>query len=601
MLSFTLLVFSILLHRSLAAISADAFYQLPLALGGTLVAPPSTTVLSKHAITPELSDYIERLLKTARIPGIALGVVHVSEGQEPVIELEAWGHRTEEGDGHDMTPDSLFTIASCSKAFLASSVGLLMDDFSQGRNVTPLPPGVSRFDWDTKLKDILPDDWVLADEWASQKANIRDILAHVSGLPRHDFSYGPKDSTQDVVRNLRNLRPAYELRKTWHYNNQMYKTGAYLVSQYANTTYTSFVKSRLFEQMNMTSSTFWPEEAAKAGKFTQTWTKFGRRIPSGFHQDIVELLAGAGGVITSAEDMTKWLITLLNHGVDAATHKIILPRSTFDEMTTAHSIIKGAGATPDMSFEGYGMGWIRWSYQGHEIVSHTGGVPGISTRVAFLPSDGLGLVLLANADEKASANEAIMYRVVEDVLGLRRVDRPLAHDSSSLADEEQSRSIEHERASGIREPPSLDLEKYTGTYSNLGYGAFTLCSPESTSHYCTEVLADFAPFRSPNEQALYASWPRIWSTHLRSVPKEGETFDFQFTTLFPRGYGLNSTAFETFETDESGGTGMFVLQERNGEQDVKGFALMLEEEAVKERKKHFEDIEGYADAWFRKI
>ena len=78
----------------------------------------------------------------------------------------------------------MFDLASCSKAFLASSVGILIDDFAQGRNVTPLPEGVTTFDWQTKLIDLLPGEWELEDEWASKKANVRDALTHVTGMPR---------------------------------------------------------------------------------------------------------------------------------------------------------------------------------------------------------------------------------------------------------------------------------------------------------------------------------------------------------------------------------------------------------------------------------
>lgn len=59
-----------------------------------------------------------------------------------------------------------------------------MDDFQHGRNATPLPAGVAQFDWYTKVKDILPDDWQLMDAWATEKATFRDILSHQSGLPR---------------------------------------------------------------------------------------------------------------------------------------------------------------------------------------------------------------------------------------------------------------------------------------------------------------------------------------------------------------------------------------------------------------------------------
>ena len=65
---------------------------------------------------------------------------------------------------------------------MAASLGLLIDDFAKGKNVTALPPGVKEFTWYSKLADLLPEEWKLKDEWASQKANIKDILTHVSGL-----------------------------------------------------------------------------------------------------------------------------------------------------------------------------------------------------------------------------------------------------------------------------------------------------------------------------------------------------------------------------------------------------------------------------------
>ena len=79
----------------------------------------------------------------------------------------------------------MFFLASCSKAFLASAVGILMDDFASQRNQTSLPHGLSTFDWDTKVKDLLPGEWGLADKWAHEQANIRDVLSHVSGMLRY--------------------------------------------------------------------------------------------------------------------------------------------------------------------------------------------------------------------------------------------------------------------------------------------------------------------------------------------------------------------------------------------------------------------------------
>ena len=63
-------------------------------------------------------------------------------------------------------------------------MGLLIDDFAHGRNTTTLPAGVRELAWNTKMKDLLPKDWALMDQWATEKASLRDALSHVSGLPR---------------------------------------------------------------------------------------------------------------------------------------------------------------------------------------------------------------------------------------------------------------------------------------------------------------------------------------------------------------------------------------------------------------------------------
>ena len=102
-----------------------------------------------------------------------------------------------------------------------------MQDYAEGKNATPLPPGLTNFDWETKITDIVPKElgWSLqdlnGDDWASRDASIADVLGHASGLPRHDFSYRPGDAPEDVVRRMGSLRTAYELRKKWSYNNQV--------------------------------------------------------------------------------------------------------------------------------------------------------------------------------------------------------------------------------------------------------------------------------------------------------------------------------------------------------------------------------------------
>ena len=84
----------------------------------------------------------------------------------------------------------------------------------------------------------------------------------------------------------------------------MYHTGAHLISKYAGKSYIDFVTERLLAPMNMSHSTFWPDEAREARLLTQAWTKSGRRIPYWF-EDVVELMAGPGGILSSAEEMVR--------------------------------------------------------------------------------------------------------------------------------------------------------------------------------------------------------------------------------------------------------------------------------------------------------
>ncbi|KZT23833.1 beta-lactamase/transpeptidase-like protein [Neolentinus lepideus HHB14362 ss-1] len=547
---------------------------------------------TREIINPQLYSAIQDIVKAQNLSGLSVGLVRPG-GK---TELKTWGIKTDERDA--MTSDTLFNLASCSKAFAAASIGILMDDYALGKNSTPLPPGLKEFNWNTKVKDILPGEWQIMDSWASEKANIRDILSHVSGLPRHDYSYGPYDSPKDTVLRMKHLRPAYELREHWHYNNQMYVTASYIISKYAGS-YMTFVKERIFKPLNMTSTTFSPKEAIASGKVTATWTHKGRRIPFWFTEDVIELQAGAGGVTSSAEDMVKWLGLLLNKGVHPKTNETIISFSAFNEITTAHIVTDGKAPNPNLSVAGYGMGWWRQSYRGHEFVYHSGAIPGFSTRTVFLPSDGLGMVILLNVDEKASVHTELSFKLMDSFFSISEVDpySYLNSDAQVNSDEPTASSPPYESST----EQSTDLSSLSGTYSNPGYGAFTVCDPSSTSLYCSEVLADFAAVDSViggvSGAYLYAAWPRIWSTHLRFIHRRDNEFELIFTALFPKGYGPDLTPFETTETGEGQGRAEFVVE--NGK--VIGFGLfgLIGEET--ERDRLGGSVQQRAEAWFTRV
>lgn len=571
---------------------------------------------TRGAITPEVSSYIQDLIRDNGVPGLSLGVVRLSGNGTIYTEYGAWGNATEDHD--PVTPQTLFHIGSCGKAFLSASLGILMEDFASGKNATPLPPGVTSFSWDTKIADLLRDDpsgWKLQDEWANAKANVRDILSHVTGLPDHDLSYGPGHTTTtfDIVKRMKYLKPSYELREKYQYNNQMFMLGSYILTKFAGEPTSSFVQKRIFDPLNMTSSTFSSVKAKENG-LSHSFASEGRRIPFWFHEEWIEVLSGAGGVFSNTIDITKWLAMLLNKGVDPLTNTTIIPRSAFEAVTSAHVVQRGTGISRaliqdgfsgEYSIAGYGTGWGRWSDRGHEIVAHTGGLPGFLTIVEFLPHDNLGLVSFINTAHPLSltpVNRIAVDKVSDNLLGPKtneHYDHITRAHSRSCTSDFSTKEVDLQSASNTSSKISsiLPLATYAGTYYNPGYGKFTLCAPDSqdaATGPCAQVLKDFVTvFPSLRDKdyhtytnTLYSHWPRVWASHFNLTysthsGSDGRnhlhTFILTATALFPDGYGKNTKPFEVpLEFGENAIDVVFDISpaiDENREVQVNGLAI----------------------------
>jgi hypothetical protein len=89
------------------------------------------------------------------------------------------------------------------------------------------------------------------------------------------------------------------------------------------------------------------------------------------------------------------------------------------------------------------------------------------------------------------------------------------------------------------------MDDFAGTYANPGYGGVTLCARDSKSSACSAPLSDYASVEGTlANDMLYAAWPRLRCTHV-SLARLNSSLQFTFhpQTLFPEGYGKNTTAF----------------------------------------------------------
>ncbi|CAL1697847.1 unnamed protein product [Somion occarium] len=559
---------------------------------GIVTASPSQVSLTddairppKRAITPELSAYAQKVMDEYQTPGLSIGVVHFDKGTGKVeTEYGFWGNKTE--DGAKATNETLFVIGSISKAFTASAVGILMDDFAQGRNVTPLPLNVLRFTWDTKIRDLLPEYWNFTDRWITEKANVKDILSHVSGFPRSVQLFLEYTTLMRLKSRLKFLPPAFELRERWMYNNQMFVLGGLIVETYSKQSLTSFVTSRIFKPLGMNDTSYDAAVEEESGCLSQSFARgngTARRIPLWMGPSSEALLAAAGGIVSNTIDMNKWLAMLLNNGVDPTSNVTILPTSVYDTVTTAHALVLGRALMPSLSMLGYGLGWMRYSAQGHEVIVHGGGLPGFLSEIGYFPDDGLGVVSFINQNA-LEVNTLVLNRIVTDVLGLREganIVAPTPPTFRSSATTEQGNSPNFGQTPrpvgdhcGEQTPP-LPLEAYAGTYSHPGYGSFTLCAPSTKTSTCKELFSNYTTvFPSQPAEYLHAAWPRVWFSHLRVKfhysSQNRHAVYLDPLTLFPNGYGKDTSPFAFPSVLDIQYPAAFV---EDGDGRIKGLAL----------------------------
>lgn len=194
----------------------------------------------KQEKKPDLKGFNEFVTKGMaewKVPGLAISIV--KDGN--VIFAEGFGFRDVK-QNLKVTPQTLFAIGSCSKAFTATAVGILVDE--------------GKVDWDKPVRTYLPS-FKLQDGVASERMTPRDLLSHRSGLPRHDLMwYGATYSREELFDRLQYLKPSKDFRAVWQYQNLMFMTAGYLVGEVASTTWEDFIRKRILDPLDMKETNF---------------------------------------------------------------------------------------------------------------------------------------------------------------------------------------------------------------------------------------------------------------------------------------------------------------------------------------------------------
>jgi CubicO group peptidase (beta-lactamase class C family) len=441
--------------RSRAILLAVTAVLLALAATGA-AAPPAR---------PALDAEVERARREFEIPGVALAVV--KDGRV-VIEK---GYGVKRLGGSDpVDAGTLFAIASNTKAFTAAALGLLVED--------------GKLSWDDPVTRHLPS-FQMYDPYASREMTIRDLLTHRSGLGlgEGDLLYFPPSTftRREIVEKVRYLRPASSFRSGYAYDNILYIVAGEVVAAVSGKSWEAFVRDRLLSPLRMADTVPTPSGPTAGANIAAAHARV-EGVVRTVEPDNAENIAAAGGILSSARDMGRWVSALLEAGAasGAGVSPHVLTPRLVREMSSAHTLMPIADGAPSLAalkprFLAYGLGLSLRDYHGRKLVGHTGGLAGMVSRVALVPEENLGVVVLTN-QEASGGRDAIAYRVLDAFLGVPPTDWTSAFREADRIAAEKARAAEagHQaaRASGSR--PSLPLARYAGPYRDAWYGDVTI-------------------------------------------------------------------------------------------------------------------------------
>jgi CubicO group peptidase (beta-lactamase class C family) len=413
------------------------------------------------------------------VPGLSIAVV---EGGR-VVFIRAYGVK-ELGKPQPVDLDTVMAIGSTTKAMTATLVGMLVDE--------------RRLAWDDPVTKHLP--WFqLYDPWVTREIRLRDLLTHRVGV---GASFLPASTTlerREMLRRLRFLAPYAPFRARYDYSNVMYTAAGELAAEVTGKAWEDLLRVRLLVPLGMGSAhptvdTLWPpgtvapcfccdlngrsvgiEDALPGTNLVMPHMRKNGRMQVIPWRHYANIGPAGGELAASIRDMAQWARFLVGKG--ALEGKRLLSEKVFDEMHTPQNLIPAEDAPlflreeSDVHMVAYGLGWRLNDYRGHRMSTHTGNVYGFMATVGLLPDDGIGVVVLANA-ERTGLAPALVLTAFDQFLGgpdRNWSGRVLAKyaEEARKADEAERRFLD-DRRSGTSPPHPLG--EYVGTYSNPAYG-----------------------------------------------------------------------------------------------------------------------------------
>jgi len=471
----------------------------------------------------EIDAYAEKTRADWNIPGMAIAIVK----DDKVVFAKGYGVR-KLNKPEKVDENTLFAIASNSKAFTTVSLAILVDE--------------KKLAWDDKVSKYLPE-FQMYNPYVTSELTVRDLVSHRSGLDTFSGDllwYETNYTADEILRRVRFLKPKSSFRSSFGYQNLMFVAAGKVIERVSGKSWATFVTERILTTLGMTRTTTSVKNLKD--NYSMPHNESGGKLRV-LHLGNVDGADAAAGLESSAADVAKWLRLQLGRGKFEGKQIYSEQQAGVMWMPTTLLAVNPfpAKEAPTQLFSAYGLGWFLNDYRGRKMVSHGGGLDGMISQTAMIPSENLGLVVLTNSETGVNS---IMQNKIFDVF-LDAPKRDWSAERLERAKQNKARETEADAkivASRISNTkPSLSLKDYAGNYVDQLYGNATIAEENG------KLVLRFV--QSPNFVADLEHW-------------HYDTFQIKWRPSvaynFPRG-------FVSFTIDKSGKTDEMKVDQPNND------------------------------------
>ncbi len=342
--------------------------------------PESEEWVMDESLANYLADF-EQAFKAGmiekQIPGAAVAIV--KDGR--VVFQKGFGVK-EKGKSQRVDEHTVFRLGSVSKGFASVVAGVLADE------------GAIR--WDDPVTRYV-DNFMLYDPDQTERIQIRHLLSHTSGLPRHSYTNLVEDglSMDRIIPRLREVPLIAREGEQLAYQNATFSVIEKVLENQSKSDFSTLLQEKLFEPLSMSYASTTYDGIRKSNNKALPHVYISRsrgRAPTAITRKYYNAVS-SGGINASASDMGKWLLLLTGYHPEIISEETL--QTLFEPQTTLYNR-RFSRHWDGVNRSHYGLGWRILDNHGQKIVYHGGYVNGYRSEIAFAPEDGTGICILIN-------------------------------------------------------------------------------------------------------------------------------------------------------------------------------------------------------------